>query len=134
MRSGRIIQSGPIDEVWRSPADPETALFLGYARVLTGPQAAQLLAAAGLPQAEAVALRRSALSVAEDGPLRAVVVAVRTTPGQLRLVCRTELGELDAVASLDRRVAPEDEVRLRVDRTRMAPLPGRSAVAEAALD
>jgi len=26
-------QEGPIAEVWREPADPETALFLGYARV-----------------------------------------------------------------------------------------------------
>jgi len=34
MRAGRIVQSGPIAEVWRAPADPETALFLGYARVV----------------------------------------------------------------------------------------------------
>ena len=31
---------------------------------------------------------------------------MRTTPGQLRLVCRTDLGELDAVAPLDVRLAP----------------------------
>ena len=36
MRAGRIVQQGAIDEVWRHPADPETALFLGYARVLEG--------------------------------------------------------------------------------------------------
>ena len=34
MRAGRVVQQGPIDEVWRAPADPETALFLGYAHVL----------------------------------------------------------------------------------------------------
>jgi hypothetical protein len=34
--------------------------------------------------------------------------------------------ELDAVAPLDRRLAPDDIVRLRVDPTRMATLPGRS--------
>ena len=39
MRAGEIVQQGPIDEVWRTPIDPETALFLGYARVLEGPAA-----------------------------------------------------------------------------------------------
>jgi hypothetical protein len=77
-----------------------------------------------------VALRRSALSVVDDGGLTAQVVEVRTTPGQLRLVVRAEHAgrqvELDAVAPLDRRLAPDDIVRLRVDPTRMATLPGRS--------
>ena len=36
MRAGRIVQQGEIAEVWRAPVDPETALFLGYARVLDG--------------------------------------------------------------------------------------------------
>jgi thiamine transport system ATP-binding protein len=122
MRSGHIVQAGPIADVWRTPADPETALFLGYARVLDGAAAAGVLAAAGLPPAPAVAVRRSALSVADDGPLGGEVVDVRTTPGQLRLVVRGDLGDLDAVASLDRRLAPGDVVRLRVDAARMAAL------------
>jgi thiamine transport system ATP-binding protein len=134
MRSGRIVQSGPIAEVWQSPADPATALFLGYARFLDGPAAAELLAAAGLPRGASVALRRSALSVADDGLLAGEVIEVRTTPGQLRLVVRTHLGELDAVASLDRRSVPGDAVRLRVDATRMARLPGGSRTREPALD
>jgi thiamine transport system ATP-binding protein len=123
MRAGRIVQSGPIADVWRAPADAQTALFLGYARVLDGTAAAVLLAAAGLPDAPGVAVRRSALSLADDGSLTADLLEVRTTPGQLRLVCRTDLGELDAVAPLDARVAPGDVVRLRVDATRMASLP-----------
>ncbi len=49
MRAGRIVQQGEIAEVWRAPVDPETALFLGYARVLDGAAGATLLAAAGLP-------------------------------------------------------------------------------------
>ncbi|HEY2878109.1 ABC transporter ATP-binding protein [Nocardioides sp.] len=134
MRSGRIVQSGPIAAVWRAPVDPETALFLGYARVLDGPAAAGLVEAAGLPSASAVALRRSALTVADDGPLAGEVVGVRTTPGQLRAVVDTVLGELDAVASLDRRLAAGDRVHLRVDATRMAGLRGRSDLTEAALD
>ena len=43
MRAGRIVQQGDIAEVWREPVDPATALFLGYARVLTGEPAARLL-------------------------------------------------------------------------------------------
>jgi thiamine transport system ATP-binding protein len=134
MRAGRIVQSGPIAAVWRAPADPETALFLGYARVLDGPAAWRLLHAAGLPEAPAVALRRSALTVVADGPLTGTVTEVRTTPGQLRLVVRTDAGDVDAVASLDRRVGPGDAVDLAVDATRMAALAGPSERAERTLD
>jgi len=138
MRAGRIVQVGPIAEVWRAPVDPETALFLGYARVLYGDPAARLLDAAGLPPAPAVAVRRSALTVADDGPIAGEVVEVRITPGQLRLVCRTDLGDLDAVASLDQRLVPGDRVRLRVDGTRTSALsdrsPARSATSLRTLD
>ena len=51
MRAGRVVQEGVIGEVWRRPADPETALFLGYARVLRGAAASRLLRAAGLADA-----------------------------------------------------------------------------------
>jgi thiamine transport system ATP-binding protein len=134
MRAGRIVQSGPIADVWRAPADPETALFLGYARVLDGAAAEPLLIAAGLPEAPAVAVRRSGLTVSDDGVLTAEVLDVRTTPGQLRLVCRTDAGEVDAVAPLDRRLGPGDTVRLRVEATRMAALPGRKSTPERVLD
>jgi thiamine transport system ATP-binding protein len=122
MRAGRIVQAGPIGDVWQSPVDADTALFLGYARVLEGDAAAGLLAAAGLDEAPAVAVRRSALAVVDDGPIAAEVVTVRTTPGQVRLVCTTGLGDVDAVAPLDLRLAPGDVVRLSVERTRLAPL------------
>jgi thiamine transport system ATP-binding protein len=122
MRAGRIVQAGPIADVWAAPVDAETALFLGYARVLDGDSSTRLLRAAGLPPAPAVAVRRSALAVSADGPIPAEVVTVRTTPGQVRLVCSTELGEVDAVAPLDLRLAPGDGVRLSVERTRLAPL------------
>jgi len=134
MRGGRIVQSGQIGEVWQAPVDAETALFLGYARVLDGTEAAALLAAAGLPASPAVAVRRSALAVADEGPVAAEVVTVRTTPGQVRLVCRSEVGEVDAVASLDLRLAPGDAVHLSVDRTRLAPLAAGSRSAPAPLN
>jgi thiamine transport system ATP-binding protein len=134
MRSGRIVQAGPIGEVWRSPADADTALFLGYARVLQGSAAARILAAGGLPTSGGVALRRSALAVADAGPIAAQVLSVRATPEQVRLVCATELGEVDAVASLDHRPAPGDRVQLRVDASRLAPLGARGSLAATPLD
>jgi thiamine transport system ATP-binding protein len=125
MRSGRIVQQGAIGEVWRRPGDAETALFLGYATVLTGEQAGWLLRAAGLEDASAVALRRSALAVDADGPLQGTVVSSRLTPDQVRLrVDVPGLGELDAVAPLDRHPGPGDGVKLRVDSTRLASVSG----------
>ncbi|MGZ5405207.1 MAG: ABC transporter ATP-binding protein [Nocardioides sp.] len=121
MRAGRIVQQGEIADVWRAPVDAATALFLGYARVLVGGAAAQLLTAAGLPAAPAVALRRSALAVAADGALRGRVISSRLTPEQVRLrVDVPGLGELDAVAALDAHPGPGELVPLRVDHTRLA--------------
>jgi thiamine transport system ATP-binding protein len=123
MREGRVVQSGAIDEVWREPVDEETALFLGYARVLRGPAAARVLAAAGRPPAYAVAVRRSALVVDEAGAIAARVESARATPEQARLVVQADgVGVLDAVAPLGSRVAPGDDVLLGVDVTRLAVL------------
>ena len=111
MRAGRVVQQGPIAEVWRQPADPETALFLGYARVLRDAAAATLLRAAGLDDAPAVAVRRSALAVVPRGPLTGVVQSLRATPEQVRLVVVVDgVGEVDAVARLDAHAAPGDRV------------------------
>ena len=141
MRDGRIVQSGGLADVWRRPVDVETALFLGYARVLTGDAAGRVAAAAGLPAAAALAVRRSALVAAADvsltgpltgtvsGPLTGTVSAVRSTPEQLRLVVDLDgLGELDAVAPLDAHLAPGDPVVVRVDPTRVALLGRQSGV------
>jgi thiamine transport system ATP-binding protein len=124
MRGGHVVQHGAIDEVWREPVDEETALFLGYARVLRDAAAHRVLDAAALPSAYAVALRRSALVVDDAGSLHAVVESARVTPELVRLVVRVEgVGIVDAVAPLGGRVAPGDQVSLRVDVTRLAVLP-----------
>ena len=124
MRDGRVVQSGDIDEVWREPVDEDTALFLGYARVLRDEAARLVLEAAGLAPAPAVAVRRSALVVDAAGPVRARVESARVTPEQVRLVVQVEgVGAVDAVAALGSRVAPGDEVAVRVDVTRLAVLP-----------
>ena len=120
MREGRIVQQGPIADVWAAPVDPETALFLGYARVLRGAAADRLVRGAAT-----VAVRRSALSVAEDGSLAGTVVSLQATPELVRLVVDVDgLGEVDAVAPLDQRRGPGDRVRLAVDHTRLAAIPG----------
>ncbi len=120
MRAGEVVQAGPIGAVWAAPVDEATALFLGYARVLTGAAAGRLLAASGLPDAPSVALRRSAL-VAGEGPVAGTVVSARATPELVRLVVVVDgLGELDAVAPLGSDVVPGAPVRLAVDPTRVA--------------
>ena len=125
MREGRVVQAGPIAEVWRGPADPATALFLGYARVLRDDAAAVLLRAAGLPAAPAVAVRRSALLASADGPLVGEVVSSRATPEQVRLVVEVAgVGEIDAVAPLDSPPGPGQQVRLAVEAAKLAVVPG----------
>jgi thiamine transport system ATP-binding protein len=115
MRRGRIVQSGDLDQVWRAPVDPDTALFLGYSRVLTGDAARRLL------PADTIALRRSALVVDPAGSLEGLVQQARVTPEQVRLeVDVPGLGVLDAVAPLDARPALGETVRLRVEPTRVA--------------
>jgi thiamine transport system ATP-binding protein len=123
MRSGEVVQQGPIDQVWRAPADPETALFLGYAHVVTGEAAAAVLAAAGRDQAPAVAIRRSALTVAATGPLAGTVRSSRITPEQIRLeIDVDQVGLVNAVSPLDRHPGPGERVALAVDPTRLAVL------------
>ncbi len=125
MRAGRVVQAGGISEVWRAPADPETALFLGYARVLRGEAARVLLAAAGLPAASAVAVRRSALVAAPHGPLTGRVVSSRATPEQVRLVVDVRgLGEVDAVSPLGLHPGPGEQVGLTVEAAKLATIPG----------
>ncbi len=133
MRAGRIVQQGAIDEVWRSPVDTPTALFLGYARVLEGPAAAKVSDALDTAQAGAasgrsetfpplrLAVRRSAFRVEPQGPLRGTVVEARVTPEQVRLLVDVEgIGEVDAVAPLDQHPGVGQAVRLSVDATRTA--------------
>ena len=121
MRSGQVVQQGPIDQVWRAPADPETALFLGYAHVLTDGAAAAVLSAAGRDTAPAVAIRRSALTVVEEGALTGTVRSSRITPEQVRLEVDVDrVGVVNAVSPLDRHPGPGERVALAVDPTRLA--------------
>lgn len=122
MRQGRLVQHGSLAEVWRHPVDAWAARFLGYAETLHGAPAERLreLAAPG-ERWDAVALRRSALRVAHDGPLRGRVAEARLDPEHVRLVVDVDgVGRLPAVAAPTSTVAVGEPVRLRLDTARVA--------------
>ena len=125
MREGRLVQRGSLEEVWSHPADGWTARFLGYATVLEGDAATRLRARVAPDAAwNAVALRRSALHVTDDGPLAGTVRAARVTPGQVRLELDVDgIGPLPGVADRGRDVPVGAQVRLALDLTRTAVLP-----------
>ena len=137
MRDGSIVQQGAIDEVWRAPVDPPTALFLGYARVLEGAAAAvvgdEMVVDKRVPTTSPssttpplrLAVRRSAFRLDAGGGLTGTVTAARVTPEQVRLVVEVDgVGEVDAVAPLDQHPGLGEPVRLSVDATRTALVPG----------
>ena len=132
MRAGRIVQSGPIGDVWRAPVDAETGAL---PRLRPGPRGRRRGAGCSRPPgsrtAPAVAVRRSALTVADDGPL-AGRGGHRPHDARARSgwSCRTALGELDAVAPARPAArARETPYACRSTRTRLAPLPARFALA-----
>ena len=124
MRAGRVVQSGTLEEVWRNPADAETARVLGYAAVVTGDAATRLLTggpSTDAPDGTALALRRSALQLDPTGPLTGEVCSARVAAELTRLVVDIDgVGALDAVARLSVPVAAGDRVHLRLDRSRTA--------------
>ena len=126
MREGRVVQSGPIGEVWRHPADAWVARFLGYSTVLTGAAARTLIEALPADVArdwQAVALRRSALQAVAEGSdeLSGIVVATRAATDVLRLVVDVPiLGVVPAVA-------PSGSAWVVGDHARLVPLPDRMA-------
>lgn len=119
MREGKLVQSGPAAEVWQRPVDAWTARFLGYASVVEG-EAARFLTGSDAP----VALRRSALRVADAGELSGRVLAATSGPEQTRLeLAIPGVGRLDAVAAPGVTVPIGDVVRVRLDTSRVARLP-----------
>lgn len=123
MREGRIVQEGPTGQVWRDPADLETARFLGYTRVLRGAPARALLALVAPDRdADAVAVRPSALRAGPPGELGAtrttdaVVRSFRLTPDTARLVVDLDgVGEVDAVGVPGWTPVPGEAVAVSVD-------------------
>jgi len=119
MMEGRVVQLGTPAEVWRRPASPQIARFLGYTTVLTG-EAARLV----VPRATGgVALRAAAVVVADDGTADATVV--RVTPAidgsRVRLAV-TGIGEADGIAGPRHPVVAGDRVRVAFDPAGIAEL------------
>ncbi|GAA3872274.1 ABC transporter ATP-binding protein [Saccharothrix violaceirubra] len=111
LRAGRIVQVGPPVDVWRRPADDDTARFLGCGRVLDADAARRLV---GVDHR--VGLRSTALRVDADGSLAGVVRARVHRRDHVRLVVVVDgEGEFDAVAPVARPPEPGDRVRLAVD-------------------
>ena len=128
MQAGRLLQAGTLDEVWRAPVGGDAALLLGYPTLLAGAPAQHLARAGGSPTAgatRAIAVRRSALRVDPEGSLAGRVLAATSTPDVVRLRVLVEgLGEMHAVAAHSADVRIDHAVRLTVDLSRTAVLPG----------
>jgi thiamine transport system ATP-binding protein len=124
MRAGRLVQEGSTPEVWAHPADPETALFLGFDAVLTGAAADLALERLGVPSPGAqpwVAVRREAVRIAADGRLTGTVVSTRLARDGIQAVVLVDgLGELPAVSDARHEWAPGDQVALRIEADHLA--------------
>jgi thiamine transport system ATP-binding protein len=129
MLDGRLVQQGPTLEVWRAPADERIARFLGFQAVLTGEPARRLLQAGGRPTEAtdqcAVAVRRSAVWVTDDGPLAGTVREAVAVTDAVRVDLDVDgVGPLEALAAQTARLEPGARVRLKVYGTGLAVVPG----------
>ena len=137
MRDGRVVQYGAIDEVWRAPVDAETALFLGYARVLRG-DAADRGAGRGRAARRARASPYAAPRWSSTRPDRSAATG-RVRPARRRSRCgwwstSTASARSTRWRRCGSRVSPGDEVRLRVDVTRLAGPADHAASLDPSLD
>ncbi|RZS44373.1 thiamine transport system ATP-binding protein [Herbihabitans rhizosphaerae] len=134
MRAGSIVQTGRPEQVWRCPADEQTAAFLGARTVLDATvadgRAATPLGVVGLPWAPAgrvrIALRPNALRADPDGSVDAEVLGRVHRRDHVRLVVRpstVDIGEVDAVAPVGAAPQVGERVRLALDPDGVAVLP-----------
>ncbi|GHF46153.1 thiamine transport system ATP-binding protein [Amycolatopsis bartoniae] len=121
LRAGEIRQVGAVREVWRRPADDETAAFLGVTSFFDGTAEDGVVRfplgelRSGEPDGPVrVGLRPHALRVAGEGIAGEVLTRVHRRD-HVRLRVRTGEGIVDAVAPVDAEFAPGDEIRLALD-------------------
>jgi thiamine transport system ATP-binding protein len=121
MRAGRIVQTGPPDEVWRTPVDEETARFLGCGLFVPGVVADGVvrcaLGSAALPWAAdgevTLGLRPTALRLSESGISGKLIRSVHRRD-HVRLQVRLDDDQVvDAVAGIAE--TPGDRVHLTLD-------------------
>ncbi|WP_131105922.1 ABC transporter ATP-binding protein [Ornithinimicrobium sufpigmenti] len=117
MLAGEVVQEGPTTEVWGAPGTPEVASFIGFSTILSPEQARRLgerVALDGPPDGR-LALRRSALRVAPDGPVTAQVLRAVTVSDAVHLDVRIDgLGTVEALGD-EVGLAAGDAVRLDFD-------------------
>ena len=119
MRAGRIVQTGPPEEVWRRPADEDTARFLGCGlfvpAVVADGVATCELGSAPLPWAPAgevtLGLRPTALRLRDSGIAGKLIRSVHRRDHVRLLVRLDDTDQLvDAVAGIGQ--TPGDRVHL----------------------
>ncbi len=111
MRDGRVVQTGTPVEVWRRPADPWTAVFLGFGMPVTGKLRAHL--AAG-PAADVV-LRPDALHIDPSGDVEGVVRRTRFAGGRVAVTVECDENVLVAYTDVGTTPSAGDRIRLRVE-------------------
>jgi thiamine transport system ATP-binding protein len=129
MRAGRISQVDRPEEVWRRPADEETARFLGCGTFLPAVARGGLvtceLGSVRLPWAPdgqvRLGLRPHALRVAASGVTGEVAARVHRRD-HVRLVVRVGAHRLDAVAAIAKAPEVGERVRLTLDADGLAVL------------
>ncbi len=123
MRTGRIVQTGTAEQVWRSPADEQTARFLGCELIedamITDHIAEFDLGRVELPWAPdgpaRIGLRPNALVADPEGGLEGEVSGKVHRRDHVRLLVKIERREVDAVATMATAPEPGQKVRLRLD-------------------
>jgi thiamine transport system ATP-binding protein len=133
MRAGRITQTGPPDEVWRCPADEDTARFLGCglflpAQVTDGVVTCELGTTSLLwaPDGDVtLGLRPTALRLNDNGVSGKLIRSVHRRD-HVRLQVRLDDNDqlVDAVAGIAE--TPGDRVHLTLDPDGLAVLRGHS--------
>jgi thiamine transport system ATP-binding protein len=130
MRAGRIVQVGPPDEVWRHPADEDTARFLGCglfvpATVVDGVATCEL-GTVTLPWAPSgevtLGLRPNALRLTDTGDVTGKLMQSVHRRDHVRLQIRLDAGDrlVDAVAGIADAPEPGTTVHLTLDQDGLA--------------
>src|SRR5699024_1251799 len=130
MRAGRIVQTGPPDEVWRLPSDEDTARFLGCGLFLPASASKGAvtceLGTVTLPWAPdgdlTLGLRPTALRLSDNGISGKLIRSVHRRD-HVRLQVRLDASDqvVDAVAGIAE--TPGDRVHLTLDSDGLAVLP-----------
>ncbi|GAA2971306.1 ABC transporter ATP-binding protein [Actinokineospora diospyrosa] len=121
MRSGRIVQTGNPDQVWRHPTDEDTARFLGCSTFIDAPAKDGVVQtdfgpiALNVPDGTThLGLRPSALRVG-PGPISGLAQAVVHRRDHVRVTVKTGDQEVDAVAGVTTAPSPGEQIHLELD-------------------